>query len=178
MGGGSSIGRISYAARRPGYAEAYKKDRPKRLDELHPEIMSPEMFVSFQHDNKSERSLLDWQSESGQVNFKDTNSKKSYPQKRWKQIVYTKIKNSDGLIVVNGEKTAKSEAVHYEIETAHALNKPVIGMHASSKGSYPVPETMRKNGDTVINWDLDRLQTEIDEKVTFSKGDNDESKEE
>ncbi len=61
-----------------------------------------------------------------------------------------------------GKETHSREAVLWEIEKAHELGKPVIGMRIYCDQNHRVPEPIQEYGDNVIEWNLDVLQAEID----------------
>ena len=131
---------------------------------------TPGVFISYHYkDDVQKVNLLRDQAESSnKLEFHETSSTERYPD-NWKTYANRNIKRSDVMVVMVGENTAESEAVEYEIEKAHDLDKPVIGMRVQSNESHPIPEAMQKAGDEVIKWELDKLQSQIEEEVTYGR---------
>jgi DNA-directed RNA polymerase subunit L len=158
MGGGMAANRTQYAPKRYGLSE---KTTQQSLDYK----PKPRVFISFHIEDKYQVNLLRYQSKnSDQLEFTDYSVKEPFDEK-WKTQCTERIRQSSVLVVAIGEDTHKREAVLWEIKKAHELDKPVIGMRIYRDKNHVIPAPMKKNGDTVISWNLDDLQSEIDKKM-------------
>lgn len=170
MGSGKRGDRISFAATREGAAELYEKDREKKLVYY---VHSPrtKVFISFHMDDEQQVNLLRYQAHnSDKLEFKDMSLKEPFDEK-WKTQCTEVIANSDVVVVAIGAETHARPAVLWEIEKAHELRIPIIGMRIHSDMNNKIPDPMIRNNDTVVAWNLDVLQAEIDkQKATNEVG--------
>lgn len=167
MGGGDRGERPSFAATRPGYEAAMRMDRGPPLTEYSYEG-KPRVFISFHILDEPQVNLLRYQAKnSDTLEFTDYSVKEPFDEK-WKTQCTERIRQSSVVVVAIGEDTHSREAVLWEIQKAHELGKPVIGMRIYSDQNHRVPQPMQEHGDTVIDWNLDALQGELD----ALKGDN------
>lgn len=153
---------------RPGYAyDRYDLD-PKNgqkslTDYQNDESIKPRVFISFHMEDEIQVHLLRHQAKSSdKLEFTDYSVKEPFDEK-WKTQCTERIKRSSVVVVAIGEDTHSREAVLWEINKAHELGKPVIGMRIYKDKNHKIPDPMRKNGDHVIAWNLDNLQYEIDQ---------------
>ena len=160
---------MSYAATRDGEAgAAYARDRGKTLSD-YPHSSRTKTFISFHMDDEQQVNLLRHQAaNSDKLEFRDTSLKEPFDEK-WKTQCTEVIKNSDVVVVAIGKDTHTRQAVIWEIEKAHALGKPVIGMRIYSDQNHTIPESMVKNGDPIVEWKLEALQAEIDKQKTLNE---------
>ena len=164
MGGGFSGQRESHAAQRPGYAGAYARDRGPTLDVYNVET-TPRVFISFHVEDEAQVNLLRHQAKnSDKLEFTDYSVKEPFDE-AWKTQCTERIRQSSVVVVAIGKDTHARPAVLWEIEKAHELGKPVIGMRIYGDKNHKVPEPMQRHGDTVTAWDLEELQKEIDKKT-------------
>jgi hypothetical protein len=106
--------------------------------------------------------LLRYQSKnSDQLEFTDYSVKEPFDEK-WKTQCTERIKQSSVVVVAIGEESHNRDAVLWEIQKAHALGKPVIGMRIHSDKNHKIPQPMLDHGDKVLPWKLSALQTELD----------------
>ncbi len=98
---------------------------------------------------------------SDKLEFTDYSVKEPF-EEQWKTQCAERIKQSTAVVVAIGPETHARPAILWEIEKAHELGKPVIGMRIYRDANHRIPQPMAKHGDTVIEWDLDRLQAELD----------------
>ena len=162
MGGGRRGKRISYAATRDQDAgAAFARDRGKTLGD-YPHSAKTKTFISFHMDDEQQVNLLRHQAaNSDKLEFRDTSLQEPFDEK-WKTQCTEVIRNSDVVVVAIGKETHTRPAVLWEIEKAHELGKPVIGMRIYSDQNHTVPEPMAKNRDPIVEWRLEALQAEID----------------
>jgi hypothetical protein len=160
MGGGTRGERKPYAPMRDSEAStAYDRDRGKSLSDFG---TKPRVFISFHIDDEAQVDLLRYQAKNSDVlEFIDYSVKEPFDEK-WKTQCTEKIRQSRVVVVAIGEKTHQREAILWEINKAHELGKPVIGMRIFSDKNHKTPEPMIRNGDKVIDWNLSRLQGELD----------------
>jgi hypothetical protein len=169
MGGSSRGSRESYAARRPGAAEAVQKDR-ERQRKLG-DYEEPKVFLSYHYKGDVQKvNLIRNQAErSGTLHFEETSSTERYPD-NWKQYALNDIKRADVATVMVGEDTYKSKAVEWEIKKAHEHGVPVMAI--KMKEDVKIPRAIEKSQDTITRWDLNRIQEELDRQ----KEDNNDEK--
>lgn len=128
----------------------------------YPHSARTKTFISFHMEDEQQVNLLRHQAEnSEQLEFRDTSLKEPFDEK-WKTQCTEVIRGSDVVVVAIGEETHTRVAVLWEIEKAHELGVPVIGMRVHSDKNHKIPESMVKHGDLVVEWKLEALQAEID----------------
>ncbi len=159
MGGGPRGGRQSYVTTRVGGDAAVQQDHGQPLDEY---PTKPRVFISFYTEDEEQVNLLRYQgANSDQLEFTDYSVKEPFDEK-WKAQCEERIQRSTVVVVPIGAETYQRPAVLWEIETAHRLGKPVIGMRIYKNANHRIPQPMIDHGDTVVGWNLEDLQAEID----------------
>lgn len=159
MGGGDGTGRITYVSTRPGGQTAVQQDRGQSLADYQ---TKPRVFISFNVDDEEQVNLLRYQgANSEQLEFTDYSVKEPFDE-QWKAQCTERIRQSSVVVVAIGENTHQRPAVLWEIETAHKLGKPVIGMRIYGDKNHKIPQPMVDYGDKVVEWKLEKLQGEID----------------
>jgi DNA-directed RNA polymerase subunit L len=157
MGGGPRGNRERYAERR--YFPSIQQR--KTLDD-YDQPTKPRVFISFHIDDEAQVNLLRHQAKtSDQLEFTDYSVKEPFDEK-WKTQCTERIRQSTIVVVAIGENTHQREAVDWEISKAHELGKPVIGMRISSDKNHKIPKAMVENGDRVVPWKLETVQSELD----------------
>lgn len=161
MGGGDGLGRPRrYAATRPGAQAAIGQDRVRPLSEY--SEASPRVFISFTIGDEAQVNLLRHQAKnSDKLEFVDYSVKEPFDEK-WKTQCTERLKQCSVVVVAIGELTHERPAVLWEIQKAHELGKPVIGMRIYSDKNHEIPELMREYADKVVPWNLEALQKELD----------------
>ena len=62
-----------------------------------------------------------------------------------KRLLRMKMRWASQVIVVIGKETHKRDWVNWEIETAHKLGKPILGVYENGlKGNVEIPESLEK----------------------------------
>ncbi|MEZ5230267.1 MAG: TIR domain-containing protein [Acidimicrobiales bacterium] len=91
------------------------------------------VFVAFAIEDQRQRDLLKGQSlhPRAPYEFVDMSVKEPYAS-AWKEKVRTRIRRSDGVIVLVSRNSLKSTGQKWEIECARAEKKPVRGIWAYS----------------------------------------------
>jgi DNA-directed RNA polymerase subunit L len=161
MGNGYRGDRVSYAAKRPEAQGAAQRDYGKPVNEYSGET-KPRVFISFHIEDEAQVNLLRYQAKnSDTLEFTDYSVKEPFDE-AWKTQCTERIRQSSVVVVAIGEDTHQREAVLWEIEKAHELGKPVIGMRIYSDKNHKIPQPMIEHGDKVISWEHEALQQELD----------------
>ena len=164
MGGGFRGERISYAATREGAQTAVLTNRGRSLSDYSTTV-TPRVFISFHIENESQVNLLRYQAKtSDKLEFTDYSVKEPFDEK-WKTQCTERIRQSSAVVVAIGAETYSRPAVLWEIEKAHELGKPVIGMRIHRDENHRIPYPLSEHRDKVIEWNLDVLQAELDKKT-------------
>jgi len=133
-----------------------------KLSQYNNRQRKPRVFISFHIEDEAQVNLLRYQSKnSDQLEFTDYSVKEPFDEK-WKTQCTERIKQSSVVVVAIGEESHNRDAVLWEIQKAHALGKPVIGMRIHSDKNHKIPQPMLDHGDKVLPWKLSALQTELD----------------
>ena len=83
-----------------------------------------------------------------------------------------KMRWASQLIVVIGKETHTRQWVNWEIEQAHKLGKPIIGVYESGlTNKVPVPENLEKYGSAVVPWRADSVIKAIEGQSIFKNPD-------
>ena len=90
------------------------------------------IFVAFAMPDKRMRDYLKGQARNANSPFEfvDMSVKTPYPDSVWKQKVRTRILRSDGVIAIVSKNSLSSSGQKFEIETAKAERKPLMGIWA------------------------------------------------
>jgi len=89
------------------------------------------VFIAFAIEDETQRDLLKGQSLHTKSPFEyiDMSVKEAY-DKEWKERVRTRIRRSDGVIVLVSKNSLTSNGQKWEIECAKEENKKIIGIWA------------------------------------------------
>ncbi|MEK0158549.1 TIR domain-containing protein [Pseudoalteromonas piscicida] len=75
-----------------------------------------------------------------------------------KRLLKMKMKWASQVIVVVGKETHQRPWVNWEIETAHKLGKPIIGVYENGlKDQIQVPENLEKYATSIVGWRADSV---------------------
>nr|WP_321351880.1 TIR domain-containing protein [uncultured Methanoregula sp.] len=163
MGGGLRLNRKVFADKRNIPVERSDTKPQKSIKDY--STKKPKVFISFHIDDEAQVNLLRHQAKnSEQLEFDDRSVKEPFDEE-WKRQCTERIKKSDIIIVAIGEHTHEREAVEWEINKAHELGVPVIGMRIYKDENHKVPKSMVEHKDKVIPWDLEKIQEELDKKT-------------
>ena len=91
------------------------------------------VFIAFAIEDERQRDFLKGQSLSPRApyEFIDMSVKEAYTSE-WKEKVRTRIKRSDGVLVLVSKNSLKSTGQKWEIECAKEEKKPIRGIYAYS----------------------------------------------
>ena len=115
------------------------------------------IFVAFAIEDEGQRDFLKGQSLSPRApyEFIDISVKEAYDAD-WKNKVRTRIKRSDGVIVLISENSLTSTGQKWEIDCAKEEGKSIRGIWAYSKDRTVLP------GVSTVAWSDDNISDFID----------------
>ena len=115
------------------------------------------VFIAFAIEDEAQRNLLKGQSLHTKSPFEyvDMSVKEAY-DKDWKDSVRTRIKRSDGVIVLVSKNSLTSSGQKWEIECAKEEKKKILGIWA-----YTVDRTNIVGVNTKV-WTWDNIKDFID----------------
>jgi hypothetical protein len=115
------------------------------------------VFVAFAIEDERQRDFLKGQSLNTKSPFDyiDMSVKESYDE-NWKDRVRTRIRRSDGVIVMVSKNSLKSSGQKWEISCAKEERKKVLGIWAYSDDRTPL------EGVNIKTWTWDNIKIFID----------------
>lgn len=121
-------------------------ERPKRI------------FISFAMEDLTYRDHLVRQARNKKspFEFMDMSVKRPWKQTEWKKRCRTKIKRSDGVIVLLSKNTWHAGGARWEMKCAREEKKPIIGMHIKKNDKGAIPPEL--NGKRVVLWSWSNLE--------------------
>ncbi len=127
-------------------------------------MANPRAFISFDFDNNStEKLLFAGQAKNSRTPFdiQDWSSKKHLPQKEWEDLIETKVKKCNLLIVIVGTKAHTAKGVLIEIEFAKTHKVPIFGVYVGkADANTKLPEGLARS--RTIAWDWQKIADRID----------------
>ena len=121
------------------------------------------VFISFHNEDEAQVSLLRAQAKREQfgIEFRDYSIKEPIDEK-WKREAADRISHTSATFVMIGPKTAQRSTVNWEIEESYIQHKRVIGIRIYKNRTDPVPELMKKNSASIVNWTMEEIRRELD----------------
>lgn len=115
------------------------------------------IFIAFAIEDERQRDFLKGQSlgPRSPYEFIDMSVKTPYSGE-WKSKVRTRIRRSDGVLVLVSRNSARSSGQQWEVECAKDEGKPVLGVWAYSNDRSVV------DGVRTVNWSDYNISTFID----------------
>jgi predicted metal-dependent hydrolase len=115
------------------------------------------IFIAFAIEDENQRNLLKGQSLNTKSPFEyvDMSVKEAYVSE-WKEKVRTRIKRSDGVIVLVSKNSLTSSGQKWEIQCAREEKKKILGIYA-----YTNDRTNLEGVNTKV-WTWDNIATFID----------------
>ncbi|PHQ30060.1 hypothetical protein CJ305_07800 [Leeuwenhoekiella nanhaiensis] len=119
---------------------------------------SRRIFISFAIEDSIYRDYLISQvkNKKSPFEFMDMSAKKPWRQSEWKKKCRTKIKRSDGVIVLLSKNTWHAGGARWEIKCAREEKKPIIGMHIRKNDKGAIPPELK--GRRVVLWSWTNLE--------------------
>jgi hypothetical protein len=110
------------------------------------------IFIAFAIEDESQRNLLKGQSlhTDSPFEYTDMSVKEAYTSE-WKEKVRTRIRRSDGVIVLVSKNSLLSTGQKWEINCAKEEGKPIFGLWAYSDDRTVI------NGVTAKAWSWDTI---------------------
>lgn len=115
------------------------------------------IFIAFAIEDERQRDFLKGQSlgPRSPYEFIDMSVKTPYSGE-WKSKVRTRIRRSDGVLVLVSRNSARSSGQQWEVECAKDEGKPVLGVWAYSNDRSVI------DGVRTVNWSDYNISTFID----------------
>lgn len=115
------------------------------------------VFIAFAIEDVHQRDLLKGQSLHSRKPFEfiDMSVKEAYDSE-WKKRVRTRIRRSDGVIVLVSKNSAYSSGQKWEIQCAKEEGKPICGIRAYSSDPSTIP------GISTLSWSDANISEFID----------------
>lgn len=89
-----------------------------------------------------------------------------------KRLLRMKMRWASQVIVVIGKETHQRDWVNWEIETAHRLGKPIIGVYENGlKDQVEIPDSLTKHATSIIGWRSDSVIDALEGKSQFQNPD-------
>lgn len=139
------------------------------------------VFVSHHHkDDASVDGLANMVAGKGYTLRNSSIRIKPENQQRWEQkkvsdqtikrLLRMKMRWAGQLIVVIGKETHSRPWVNWEIEAAHKLGKPIIGVYENGlKDKVKIPENLEKYGTSMVGWRPDSVIDALEGKNVFEE---------
>lgn len=131
----------------------------------------PRAFISFDYDNNlTSKFLFVGQAKNSKSPFdiEDWSSKSHLPQNEWEELIHSKIKKCNMLIVLVGKNMATATGVAKEIIFATKNDVPVFGVYVDGADSLStLPSGLHRN--RTINWNWEKIALAIDQVMKEGK---------
>ena len=102
------------------------------------------------------------------LEFTDYSVKEPFDS-NWKEKCEERINQTSVTIVMIGAETYKRPAVLWEINKSYELGKQVIGVRIHKDRHDPIPGPLLRNNAKIVNWNLEKIQRELDKKDKSNK---------
>lgn len=98
--------------------------------------------------------------------------KKQVSDETIRRLLRMKMRWASQLIVVIGKETHTRPWVNWEIEAAHKLGKPIIGVYENGlKDKVEIPENLEKYGTAIVGWRPDSIINALNKNSDFQNPD-------
>lgn len=141
------------------------------------------VFVSHHHKDDSSvdglSSMLsskDYQLRNSSIRVKPENQarldQKQVSDLTIKRLLKAKIRWASQVIVVIGKETHSRDWVNWEIEAAHRLGKPIIGVYENGlKDKVKIPENLEKYATSIVGWRAEPVISSLNGESQFQEPD-------
>lgn len=119
--------------------------------------MNKVIFVAFAIEDEKYRDFLKGQSllTKSPFEYVDMSVKEAYAS-AWKEKVRTRIRRSNGVIVLVSSNSVNSSGQKWEIQCAREERKPILAIRCQAHDKTIIP------GVPVVNWTWDNISSFID----------------
>lgn len=123
------------------------------------------VFISFHNQDETMVNLLRHQAKDDRfdLDFIDSSVKEPFDS-HWRARVRERIEQSSVVTCMIGAETHDRKAVLWEINTAYAMGKKVIGVRLHRDEDHIVPEPLIRNNAKIVYWNVEDIQGAIDKK--------------
>lgn len=141
------------------------------------------VFVSHHHKDDSSvdglSSMLsskDYQLRNSSIRVKPENQarldQKQVSDLTIKRLLKAKMRWASQVIVVIGKETHSRDWVNWEIEAAHRLGKPIIGVYENGlKDKVKIPENLEKYATSIVGWRAESVISSLNGESQFEEPD-------
>ncbi|SRR5690554_5536938 len=141
------------------------------------------VFVSHHHKDDSSvdglSSMLsskDYQLRNSSIRVKPENQarldQKQVSDLTIKRLLKAKMRWASQVIVVIGKETHSRDWVNWEIEAAHRLGKPIIGVYENGlKDKVKIPENLEKYATSIVGWRAESVISSLNGESQFQEPD-------
>lgn len=134
-------------------------------------MANPRAFISFDFDhNEGHKKYFIGQTINSKTpfNIEDWSSKDALPQHKWEELLETKIKKCNMVIVLVGKSMGTATGVVKEIAFAKTHNIPIFGVYVDYANSLStLPTGLQRN--RTIAWDWKEIASAIDQVMKEGK---------
>lgn len=103
---------------------------------------------------------------------KDRIEKNQINENVLKRLLRMKMRWASQLVVIIGKETHQRYWVNWEIEAAHQLGKPIVGVYEIGlKDKVEIPENLKKYATSLVGWRSDSIIRAIEGDSIFEKPD-------
>lgn len=89
-----------------------------------------------------------------------------------KRLLRMKMRWASQVIVVIGKETHQRDWVNWEIETAHRLGKPIIGVYENGlKDQVEIPLSLKQHATSIVGWKSDSVINALEGESQFQNPD-------
>lgn len=91
------------------------------------------------------------------------------------RLLRMKMRWASQVIVVIGKETHTRPWVNWEIQAAHQLGKPIIGVYENGlTGNVTLPENLEKYATSIVSWRGEAIINALEGKISFQTPDGTE----
>jgi hypothetical protein len=134
-------------------------------------MADPRAFISFDFDNNGPQRLYfcgQIKNSKTPFNVEDWSSKEELDQKKWEEIIESKIKKCNMLIVLVGKKMGSATGVAKEIAFAKTHEVPIFGVYVDGANTLSIlPDGLARN--RTISWTWDGIAAAVKQMMTEGK---------
>lgn len=102
--------------------------------------------------------------------------KKKVSDRTIERLLRMKMRWASQIIVVIGKETHNRPWVNWEIQAAHKLGKPIIGVYEKGlKDDVEIPENLKRYATSIVGWRSESIVSALEGKSQFQNPDGTQS---